>query len=642
MATYYVPDDYADINTALAAASNNDTIIVRDGTWNGTGNTNIDPGGLDPLTIESENGPRYCIIDGEDVEGRRGFVLDNSESNTFIVDGFTVRRCGQTYGSFYGGGFRITSSPLVKNCWIKECNAYRGAGVDIFGGTADAKFENCLIYDNDGVRGGGVALGFCTATFHNCSIIYNSVGYSSAVRGGGVYQDYFSDSTFYNCIIWGNELPGTYDGRQFYMDDSGYLNIVNCCYADGTYDVYGTFASESGSVKTDPLFVAGFEGAYYLSQIAAGQGSDSSCLDAGNNTYAPSDWNTRTTRTDRAVDATTVDIGYHYQHNVIIIVPTDYADMATALSSGISGDIIIVEDGTYTGANNKNLDPGTKNFHIKSRNGPELCIFNMQNSGRWMYMSGRSSAFVVEGLYIRDGNQGGSGGALYLNSSSPIFRHCYFYSSTSGGGGGAIYQRYGSPQIINCCFVSNSTTAGSSGGGAYSNYRGTPTFRNCAFRANSTNYVGGALANWGVVTANAYDSIFWDNTATTSGNEIYVQSGGQVNLDYCCYSNDPGDIAGNVVVTNSITSDPLFVSGSNGAEYLSHIAAGQGSDSPCIDAGSQTVTAAGLQTKTTRTDEYYDEGTVDMGYHFTGIGPPVSVITGAGFGNIGYLGGNIR
>jgi hypothetical protein len=50
--------------------------------------------------------------------------------------------------------------------------------------------------------------------------------------------------------------------------------------------------------------------------------------------------------------------------------------------------------------------------------------------------------------------------------------------------------------------------------------------------------------------------------------------------------------------------------------YLSHVAAGQGADSPAIDAGTSTASALGLDSRTTRTDRVTDTGAVDLGYHY--------------------------
>jgi pectin methylesterase-like acyl-CoA thioesterase len=54
--TTYVPDEYSTIQAAVNAASNGDTIIVRDGTY--TENIKVDKS----LTIRSKNGPDYTVV----------------------------------------------------------------------------------------------------------------------------------------------------------------------------------------------------------------------------------------------------------------------------------------------------------------------------------------------------------------------------------------------------------------------------------------------------------------------------------------------------------------------------------------------------------------------------------------------------
>ncbi len=79
---------------------------------------------------------------------------------------------------------------------------------------------------------------------------------------------------------------------------------------------------------------------------------------------------------------------------------------------------------------------------------------------------------------------------------------------------------------------------------------------------------------------------------------------------------------------HDINADPKFVD-PNGADntlggsgwaddqfQLSQIASGQGSNSPALDAGSQSASAAGLANRTTRTDQAADSGAVDMGFHY--------------------------
>ncbi len=59
----------------------------------------------------------------------------------------------------------------------------------------------------------------------------------------------------------------------------------------------------------DPLFVSGVGGDNYLSQIPAGQASNSPCVNSGNPADPLIDG---TTRTDSAPDTGTVDMGFHY------------------------------------------------------------------------------------------------------------------------------------------------------------------------------------------------------------------------------------------------------------------------------------------------------------------------------------------
>ncbi|GMU39072.1 MAG: hypothetical protein KJ057_17610 [Phycisphaerae bacterium] len=68
----------------------------------------------------------------------------------------------------------------------------------------------------------------------------------------------------------------------------------------------------AGNFDLDPLFVATPAGDCYLSQIAAGQGADSPCVNAGSVEASSFDFlSGTTTRTDHAADRDLADLGYH-------------------------------------------------------------------------------------------------------------------------------------------------------------------------------------------------------------------------------------------------------------------------------------------------------------------------------------------
>jgi len=67
-----------------------------------------------------------------------------------------------------------------------------------------------------------------------------------------------------------------------------------------------------GNVDTDPIFVSGPWGGYYLSQKSAGQEFDSPCLNKGGTATLGFDYTSYTTRTDGIFDSGRIDMGYHY------------------------------------------------------------------------------------------------------------------------------------------------------------------------------------------------------------------------------------------------------------------------------------------------------------------------------------------
>ena len=138
------------------------------------------------------------------------------------------------------------------------------------------------------------------------------------------------------------------------------------------------------------------------------------------------------------------------------------------------------------------------------------------------------------------------------------------------------------------------------------------------------------------------------NSLTINNNIFYGQALARdyaIDIDTCCtpsISNNSfygwtwnyynGDLDGEMPdPPNSVTADPLFASSSTYSSYankdyfpngyfLSQIAAGEASDSPCVDAGTGTN---GAELGTTRTDFVADSGNIDIGFHY----PPGAGLT---------------
>ncbi|MGA2093763.1 MAG: hypothetical protein ABSH16_10210 [Sedimentisphaerales bacterium] len=318
-AVRHVPGEYSTIQSAINAASNGDIVIVADGNYTGDGNRNITFEGK-AITVKSQNGPLNCTIDCE--ESREspgcGFDFNNSESRNSVLEGFTIiNGYGQLHQDYYAGGaiYCEGSGPTIRRCILKN-NTNDKTSEDTDGGAiacysgAEPLIENCIISNNQSYWSGGISISESSPTIWNCIISGNSANYGGAIvlwgtnifnctivnnsadtDGGGIYS-IASTQTIINCILWGNG------------DD-----LYGC---SATYSCIEDNDSGAGNIHSDPCFVSGPQGDLYLSQIAAGQSSNSPCIDAGSDTAANLRMDLKTTRTDGFGDTGTVDMGYHY------------------------------------------------------------------------------------------------------------------------------------------------------------------------------------------------------------------------------------------------------------------------------------------------------------------------------------------
>ncbi|MBN1592748.1 MAG: right-handed parallel beta-helix repeat-containing protein [Candidatus Coatesbacteria bacterium] len=200
-----------------------------------------------------------------------------------------------------------------------------------------------------------------------------------------------------------------------------------------------------------------------------------------------------------------------------------------------------------------------------------------ENAGRWgagISCSKNSSPTIYDNSVAE--NSGGSG--LWLHECSSLVSHNIISANTGGAG---VYYTRGSSTIAD-----NVITGNAPSGGIYC-IGGSASIANNTISNNAAgvyNYAGDA--------PKVIDCIIWEN-----GDDLYGCS-----ATYCCIQDeDEGE--------GNIHDDPDFVTGPHGDYYLD-------TNSPCIDAGSQSAADAGLDDRTTQVNGTYDSGTVDMGYHY--------------------------
>ncbi len=580
------------------------------------------------------------------------------------VGSLTLTGCavsGNTADLHGGGIYCYDSSPTITDCTLSGNTASDFGGGISCGSSSNPELMNCLLVDNSANYGGGV---HCEEdngnppTLTNCTIADNSASESDG--GGGIYCVSGSTVTVKNGILWGDTANGASD------EISGY-GTVTVTYSDVEGGWTGT-----GNIDEDPLFV----GSYYLSHVAAGQDNDSPCIDRGDDTAANLGLDDRTTRVDGGYDTGQVDMGYHYDegsglHHYVDKTHGDDSNGGTSwedafatiqkginsCNTGSSGDPDMVHVAAQTYYENIVLDSYITLWGGYPAGGgaldPDLnvTIIDGDADGTVVRINGKDEV-TVDGFTIQNGKTTGGGGGIRCINSSARLADCTISDNISAASGGGIYCYDSSPTLTDCTISGNSTSY--HGAGIYY-YGGSPALRGCTVSDNTADQDGGGiycidssptLTN-GLISSNTADfgggiycyessptvtnCTLADNQAYSYGGGIYCyDSGSHPDIENCILWGDTAggvsneisgsgtvtvtysDVEGGWAGTGNIDEDPLFV----GSYYLSHIAAGQSSDSPCIDVGSDTAANLNLDDRTTRVDGVYDTGQVDMGYHY--------------------------
>ncbi len=143
-----------------------------------------------------------------------------------------------------------------------------------------------------------------------------------------------------------------------------------------------------------------------------------------------------------------------------IRVPSEQPTIQAGIDASVDGDTVLVADGTYTGAENKNINYAGRAIIVISENGPGHTIVDCENNGRgFNFSSGEDSFSRLEGFTIRNGNVvNASGGGIYCSYSSPTITNCTISGNSAEWDGGGIYcYNESSPTITNCIIAGNTT-----------------------------------------------------------------------------------------------------------------------------------------------------------------------------------------
>jgi hypothetical protein len=168
-------------------------------------------------------------------------VVGNSGNDTTAkLDGFAIERGNARENNLsvnYGGGiYNYNASPQIRNCIIKNNNAFFGGAVA--NSNSRAIFFKCMVEQNIGTVGSGIAnLAGSNASFDSCLFRLNA-----ATNSGGGFANLNSTATITRCTFSGNSAANVAG----LLNYSGTANITNSIFiGNATAGNGGAFGNDN-------------------------------------------------------------------------------------------------------------------------------------------------------------------------------------------------------------------------------------------------------------------------------------------------------------------------------------------------------------------------------------------------------------
>ncbi|MCA9759458.1 MAG: right-handed parallel beta-helix repeat-containing protein [Candidatus Eisenbacteria bacterium] len=234
----------------------------------------------------------------------------------------------------------------------------------------------------------------------------------------------------------------------------------------------------------------------------------------------------------------------------------DYPTIQAALTAASTGDTILLGDGIFTGAGNRNLNYLAKTLVVRSVSGdPTACTIDCEGAARgFTFVSVTSPAALLSGVRVINGD--GDGSAIYCENSSPTIENCILEDNGSMNRGGGIHCRLGSYPTVRDCIIRNNDS--SSGGGLYC-YDSGATVSGTVLTNNRAHQVGGGGIFMNVrAIVSLIGCEISDNTAPNQGGGIYCGGGFTVESDLdmvdCLVSGNEGPLGGGLFINTAFVN----------------------------------------------------------------------------------------
>ncbi len=275
-----------------------------------------------------------------------------------------------------------------------------------------------------------------------------------------------------------------------------------------------------------------------------------------------------------------------------IRVPQDHATIQAAIDAAQSGDVILVDPGTYV----ENIDFLGKAITVRSTKGRRATIIDGSAIGPVVtFNNAEGLGSILDGFTVRNGRSdnlpGVFGGGVSITQASPTIINNTITGNISDIGGGISVYYSSHPYIGHNEIVDNQSTAGGAGAGIGVNALSDPVIKNNLIARNVGEGLGGGINVLFVCNPLIINNTITQNSGGTGG-AINVFAANPTVQNSILWGNSPDEIyelggTGSTTITFSavqggysgtgnIGSDPQFLDAAAGDFRL-------GCASPCID-----------------------------------------------------------
>jgi pectin methylesterase-like acyl-CoA thioesterase len=521
--------DFPTIQDAIDNTFWGDTIELSTGTFSGPGNQNVYFSEIDVTLRGDTDLPFNHRIDCGGTS--RAFTFGSGSGPATVLEGLWITNASTVFGA----GVNISgSSPTILDCVFSSNSASIGGAMIC--NQSSSTISGCSFYGNLADEGGALLSQLSPLVIENCTF-YGNLG----ADGAAIKCSMDSVTTILNTIIAFNT------DSEPVTCASGATAALTCCDVYGnTYgDWVGCIAGQDGihgNFSADPLLCEPAALDFRLSSLSpCAPENNIVCGLIGSSPVgcSPSTYVVRPDGTG------------------------DYPTIQAAISACLDGDTILLTDGVFTGAGNRDIQIYGKAITIRSQGGdPEACVIDCEgdfaDTHRGFALTwSEGPGTVIEGITITNGYMASGGGAIHMNAYvSATFRRCVISNSQSLSSCGGVNMTIGcSPTFIDCIFSGN-TGAYS---GAISCYQSSPTVQGCTLVGNSA-----ASAAGGISLQSTCSPVIQNTIIAFSFQGGAMSCGPNTPMLTACdlYGNMGGDWTGNIAgqegTNGNISEDPQF------------------------------------------------------------------------------------